>query len=233
MPPRRGGGNAARALPEPPVRRMVPFSRNGANTTDIVAGRFDNGGAFEGMVLSEVNLGALQRFFSLGPVHLPKELRGLAEEGKEAYPIYVVTRGSYGRARDSMPGPIRNGAQAHVWQKVRQIRAEMPSMRIICVDIPTCANISLVSNCMSPELSMYDELALFEGAWFTPDVVQMPKLAQQLREIEKRDMPTDSGVSFKRASFNWRALPGDDEVFLQHWKKVMDEPNFLPPKLPE
>eukprot|EP00971_Amphidinium_carterae_P206800 4103301-Amphidinium_carterae.1 len=82
MPPRRGGGNAAQGLPEPPVRRMVPFSRNGANTTDIVAGRFDDKGQFQGMVLSEVNLGALQRFFSLGAVHLPKELRGLADEDR-------------------------------------------------------------------------------------------------------------------------------------------------------
>mmetsp|Transcript_17344 Transcript_17344/g.40430 ORF Transcript_17344/g.40430 Transcript_17344/m.40430 type:complete len:255 (-) Transcript_17344:91-855(-) len=242
MPARRGGGasNADAGLPEPPVKRLIPWSRNGSNTTDVIAGRLDKAGAFQGMVLSEVTLGALQRFFTLGVTQLPKELKGLPDDGKEAYPIYVVTRGSYGRNRDSMPGPQRNQGQAHVWNQVRKIRAEMPMMRIICVDIPTYASMSQISSCLDPELAGYDELAFYEGSWYTPDVLKMDKLASQLRDIEKRPANThvnpltgEEGVKFRRQQFNWRAMPGDSDVFVHTWKKVMDEPDFEAPKAPK
>jgi len=254
MPPRRGGGrdegdaevetrggDAGFSFPDLPARRLHPWTRDNHNCNDIFAGTFDASGKFDGIVISNASMAVLTRYFQLGmsalPRTVPPEVSGLGTQMSEGYPTIVLTRGTYGRDMDVIPGPARNSNQAELWGKIRRVRTEMPSLHITCIDIPASATMPQVGACLQPPLSDYRELAFYDGTWYTPDLVSNPYLGKQVRDVtnlsqKRREEVAAKTVQFQRKAFPWRTVEPEHDLFELRWKAVQTDKGFVRPVMP-
>jgi hypothetical protein len=233
-------------FPEPPLKRLYPWSRDNRFGTDIIAGKVDEKGAFKGMVIQDAQLHVLQRYLALARSHLPETLPLEVQAMNDGYPTIVVTRGVYGRELDVHDGPLRNTAQEAIWETVRKARSDNPRMRIKCVDVPATATTAEIAKCLEPPLDAYQELAYYDGVWYSPDVQTASKAVKAAKEFPRKTLyqsarakmsgkqTPSAQVAFNRKSFAWVKDELEDQLWELVWKPVFtDTPNVPPPVDPE
>mmetsp|Transcript_109297 Transcript_109297/g.308407 ORF Transcript_109297/g.308407 Transcript_109297/m.308407 type:complete len:710 (-) Transcript_109297:110-2239(-) len=229
----------ANNFPEPPLKRLYPWSLDNRYGTDIIAGKVESDGAFKGLVLKDAQLHVLQQYLQVAHTHMPENLptnlQDVAQALQDGYPTLVLTRGVYGRELDVSPGPIRNKAQAEIWELVRKARQEKPRMRITCIDVPAGASTAEVAKCLEPPLNAYQELAYYDGTWFTPDVKSAAKVLKLARENPRKPLhhkpaPSRAGnVDFNSKRFDWVKDELEDQLWSLYWKPVHTEEKYVPP----
>jgi len=255
MPPRRGGGAGAEQVggavpggppkfPDPPVKRVQPWNSDNRTGTDIVAGRVNESGVFEGVVITDVQLTTLLRYFQLGrafmPNSMPIEVEGVGKTMMEGYPTLIVTREGYGRQRDTGSGPVRNAAVPAIWGVVRQIRAQNPQMHITCVDAPVNVSHAQLAKVFQPPLDQYLELSFYDGSWYIQELKSTPEVAKQLREVQRKKSVfkvsrADGGQEKKKTSlfdgtrkaFPWRQDPKDENHSSLVWTLVHSDEEYV------
>eukprot|EP00928_Gymnodinium_smaydae_P044723 TRINITY_DN29847_c0_g1_i1.p1 TRINITY_DN29847_c0_g1~~TRINITY_DN29847_c0_g1_i1.p1 ORF type:complete len:253 (+),score=52.06 TRINITY_DN29847_c0_g1_i1:52-759(+) len=225
---------SAASLPEIPLKRLHPWSRDNRYGTDIIAGPMvaGKGAAFEGMIFKDAQLHVLQRYLELARSHLPETLPPEAQSLQDGYPTLVLTRGVYGRELDPHDGPLRNGAQEAIWETVREARAANPRMRIRCVDVPGALSTAEISRCLEPPLDAYQELAYYDGTWFAPDVQRATGALKCAKEFPRKPLhkpPSSRGSGgaggkklFDRKSFGWTKDEAEDSLWTIVWKPVLE-----------
>jgi len=255
MPPRRGGGAGAdeqvggavprgpTKLPDPPVKRLQPWNSDNRTGTDIVAGRVNENGVFEGMVITDVQLTTLLRYFQLGrafmPQNMPVEIEGVGKTMLEGYPTLIVTREGGGRQRDTGMGPQRNGAVPAIWGVIRQIRAQNPQMHITCVDAPINVSHAQLAKVFEEPLNQYLELSFYEGSWYIQESKSTPEVGRQQREVQRKKSVfkvsrADHGQEKKKTSlfdgtrkaFPWRQDPKDENHSSLVWTLVHTDQEY-------
>lgn len=238
-------------FPEPPARRLTPWTQQNASGTDIVIGSCDEKGVFQGLMLTDVQMQTLMRYFSMASTYMPRDappqLNGLAASLRDGMATVVVSRGAFGRDMDELQGmwqgPARNAATAAVWEAVAEARIMNPSLRITCVDVPANITGAQLSKVLEQPLSDHRELAFYDGVWYIPAVVSNPGISKQLKEVNKHEKPlwhtrvaalsrtTDSGEGkgrtelFKRKEFAWRDVSSDN--YFKTWKPVYTDENYV------
>mmetsp|Transcript_43261 Transcript_43261/g.69165 ORF Transcript_43261/g.69165 Transcript_43261/m.69165 type:complete len:309 (-) Transcript_43261:26-952(-) len=233
-------------FPDPPGRRLSPWTNENASGTDIIIGSVDEKGFFQGLMLTEVHMQALLRFFKMAHTYMPRDappqLEGLAASLKDGMATVVVTRGPYGRECDEGAGPARNSARPEIWNAVQDARIFNPSLHITCVDAPANITGAQLSKVLVPPLSAHRELAFYDGVWYVPESKEDKAAARALTEYntfvkEKplwhtrvnavQDSQTQSKKLFNRKKFDWRDTTGT--IYTKSWKQVYTDEDFVKP----
>ena len=162
----------------------------------------------------------------------------------DGYPTVVLTRGVYGRELDPHDGPLRNSAQEAIWETVRKARSDNPRMRITCVDVPASATTAEVAKCLEPPLDAYQELAYYDGVWYTPDVQSASKAVKAAKEFPRKTLYQSARarqgagrpgapdqVSFNRKPFGWVKDELEDQLWELVWKPVLTDAANVPPSV--
>eukprot|EP00929_Paragymnodinium_shiwhaense_P047599 TRINITY_DN24135_c0_g1_i1.p1 TRINITY_DN24135_c0_g1~~TRINITY_DN24135_c0_g1_i1.p1 ORF type:complete len:663 (-),score=228.86 TRINITY_DN24135_c0_g1_i1:130-2118(-) len=238
-------GGAAVNFPEPPLKRVYPWSRDNRYGTDILAGKIKPNGAFDGVVLKDVQLQTLEKYLEMAesqllPDTLSKESRAVGEALQDGFPTIVLTRGVYGRELDPANGPVRNSAQETIWRTVRQARERNTRMDITCIDVPADLPSAEIGRCLQPPLSNYKELAYYGGVWYTPKAVSAEKTYKFSMEhpqttIWQSKLQLDaakngkSKVIFKPKPFTWKSDGTEKNLYALAWVPVLaDEKSVTP-----
>lgn len=228
-------------FPELPGKRLTPWTTENASGTDIVVGSCDEKGVFQGLVLTDVQMQVLMRYFSVAATYMPREappqLDGLAAQLRDGMATLVVTRGAYGRELDEGNGPARNAATPAIWDAVREARIMNPALHITCVDVPMNITGAQLSKVLVQPLSDHRELMFHEGVWYIPQVVNNADLAAKQKDLFKRDKPlwhtrvaaagtNPTGEMFvNRKKFSWRQVETDS--YFRTWKSVLTDENYV------
>jgi len=241
LPPTKGTKHAS-GVPEVPLKRLLPWSRDNRFLTDLIAGVVDTQGQFRGLVLRDIDLTAVKHFLQLSRTRIPEtlssEFRGLSEVVDEGYPIIIVTRGAYGRMLDPKDGPARNSARERVWELVRAVRQEMPRMNITCVDAPAHATTAEIARCSEPPLNQYRELAYYDGVWYAPEATPADEYLKWASSNPRKplvhaavrnflDAKPGGGFKYDSKEFGW--VPRDFSSYYSIcWKPVHTEAGYSP-----
>jgi len=236
---RRSDGYVAPSnnFPEPPLKRVYPWSLDNKYGTDIIAGKVESGsGAFKGLIIKDAQLQTLKRYLQLAATHLPESMPPEAKAMAEGYPTIILTRGVYGRELDITSGPLRNSAQSEIWEVARKARMDHPRMSITCIDVPCSATTAEVCKCFEPPLDQYRELAYYDGTWFTPQAENAANVVRHAKEFPRKTIyqksPPQSaaGEIFKnRKAFEWHKTDLEDSLWTLVWKAVHTNPAYVPP----
>jgi hypothetical protein len=231
-------------FPDPPGRRLSPWTNENASGTDIVIGSVDEKGFFQGLMLTEVHMQALLRFFKMAQTYMPRDsppqLEGLAASMKDGMATVVVTRGPYGRECDEGAGPARNSARPEIWSAIQDARIFNPSLHITCVDVPANITGAQLAKVLVAPLDSHRELAFYDGVWYAPEVTQNQTVAKALTEYNSftKEQPLwhtrvnarTEKVSlhmFNRKAFTWRDTT--EPVYLKGWKQVYTDEDYVKP----
>lgn len=236
-------------FPEPPGRRLTPWTQQNASGTDIIVGSCNEKGVFEGLMLTDVQMQVLMRYFSMASTYMPRDappqLSGLAAQLRDGMATLVVTRGSFGRELDEGNGPARNAATSPIWQACREARIMNPSLHITCLDVPANITGAQLSKVLTQPLSDHRELAYYEGVWYIPSVVSNPGMAKQIKEVSEKNKPLwhtrvaamsgsgsngGSEVIFNRKKFEWR--DSEKATWFHLWKPVYTDENYVKSDVP-
>lgn len=233
-------------FPEPPGRRLTPWTQQNASGTDIIVGSCDEKGTFQGLMLTEVQMQTLLRFFTMASTYMPREappqINGLAASLRDGMATIVVTRSAWGREMDEGVGPDRNLATQPIWEEVRTARVMNPALRITCVDVPANITGAQLSKVLVQPLSDYRELAFYDGIWYIPQIISNLGIAKQLKETKQNKKPLwytrvlamNAGKDtpgaqradlFQRKKFEWRDVTEDK--WFRSWKPVYTDENYV------
>lgn len=231
-------------FPDPPCRRLSPWTNENASGTDIVIGSVDEKGFFQGLMLTEVHMQALLRFFKMAHTYMPRDappqLEGLAASLKDGMATVVVTRGPYGRECDEGAGPLRNAARPEIWNAIQDARIFNPALHITCVDAPANITGAQLAKVLEPPLASHRELAFYDGVWYVPESVENTTMSKALTEYNtfSKEKPLwhtrvnaiqDSKTKnmFTRRKFEWRTL--NTSLYLKSWKQVYTDEDYVKP----
>jgi hypothetical protein len=244
-------------FPEPPGRRMSPWTVQNASGTDIIVGSCDEKGMFQGLILTDVQMQTLLRFFSMASTYMPRDappqLNGLAAQLRDGMATLVVTRSAFGREMDGVrDGPERNGARPAIWEEVRKARVMNPSLHITCIDAPASITGAQLSNVLVQPLSDYRELSFYEGVWYVPSYVEDKKLGAAFVELNQpgvakkplwwtrvasreqgdlQGMPAAEKPKKQDELFNRKAFTwrsaSDQNDYFHKWKPVYTDENYV------
>jgi hypothetical protein len=231
-------------FPDPPGRRLSPWTNENASGTDIVIGSVDEKGFFQGLMLTEVHMQALLRFFKMAQTYMPRDappqLEGLAASMKDGMATVVVTRGPYGRECDEGVGPARNSARPEIWKAIQDARIFNPTLNITCVDVPANITGAQLAKVLVAPLDSYRELAFYDGIWYAPEVETNKTMAKALTEYNtfNKEQPLwhtrvaartqkISMHMFNRKSFTWR--DNTEPMYLKSWKQVYTDEDYVKP----
>jgi len=245
-------------FPEPPGRRLIPWSQQNASGTDIIVGCCNEKGVFEGLMLTDVQMQVLLRYFTMASTYMPRDappqLNGLAASLRNGMATLVVTRRAFGRDMDEGNGPERNAAQPLFWEEVQQARIMNPSLRITCIDAPANITGAQLSKVLTQPLSDHRELAFYEGIWYTPEFKSNQAISKQVKEMKASQKPLwhtrvaalgsapgnnyrdtveikKAGEIFNRKRFAWREL--EEKAVYKSWKPVFTDENYVRPVPPK
>lgn len=231
-------------FPEPPGRRLSPWAQQNANGTDIIVGSCDENGHFQGLMLTDVQMQAVLRYFMMAATYMPREappqLNGLAASLRDGMATVVVTRCAYGRELDAGSGPARAAATPAIWDAVREARIMNPSLHITCVDAPANITGAQLSKVLTQPLSNHRELAFYEGTWYIPQITNEKSLSKQYKEFNKREKPLwhtkvaekerskvegRATENFKRQAFTWRDV--EEPFYLRSWTQIYTDESYV------
>jgi hypothetical protein len=227
-------------FPDPPGRRLTPWTKENASGTDIVIGSVDEKGFFSGLMVSEVHMQALFRFFKMAQTYMPRDaptgLESLAEQMANGLAVVVVTRGTYGREAEAGTGPKSNDARPMIWDAVRDARVLNPSLHITCLDVPTTITGQQLSKVLTQPLSNHRELAFYEGVWYAPEINESLPYAKQMQEYNtftktkplwhtRVNAAKSQSQIFNRKSFPWRE--NVSPVFVKTWTQVFTDEDYV------
>mmetsp|Transcript_34561 Transcript_34561/g.64547 ORF Transcript_34561/g.64547 Transcript_34561/m.64547 type:complete len:313 (+) Transcript_34561:22-960(+) len=231
-------------FPDPPVQRFSPWSQQNASCTDIVIGSVSESGQFVGMMISDVQMQVLMRFFQMAMTYMPREappqIESLARQMQDGLATIVITRGAWGRELDEGHGPMSNFATPAIIEAVSEARVLNPNLHITCVDVPKNITGFQLSKILVQPLSDYRELIFYDGTWYIPQMVNAPQIAKQIREFARtkplwhtRLQSADKDPAakktmglFNRKAFPWREAEEDKNYFQKTYKEVFVDPDY-------
>lgn len=228
-------------FPDPPVKRLTPWTEQNASGTDIIVGAVNESGTFQGIMLSEVQASTLLKFFQMAMAYMPRDTPGpvenMAKQMQNGQATVVVIRGTWGREADEGSGPDVNLAAAHIKEQVHEARLMNPNLKITCVDVPKNITGMQLSKVLEDPLSQYRELVFYDGTWYIPQVVHTPQIAQQLKERKRgplwhtrlaaKDESRPHSVAFNRKAFPWRQDPDQKMSYVHTLKPVFTDPDYV------
>lgn len=238
-------------FPDPPVQRFSPWGQQNASCTDIVIGSVSESGQFVGMMISDVQMQVLMRFFQMAMTYMPREsppqIVSLAKQMQDGLATVVITRGAWGRELDEGHGPMSNFATPAIIETISEARVLNPNLHITCVDVPKNITGAQLSKVLVQPLSDYRELIFYDGIWYIPQMVNAPQIAQQMSDFARKEKlwhtkmldnkpsPGDKLKQinlFNRKAFPWRQDESTQNYYHKTYKEVFVDPDYVKVQAP-